>query len=116
MLGSADGVTSRSRAVLRGRFSHDYTGYFSNLGGRLSLTELMYCFAYDYEEYQEKRGLYFDIRKELPGGFLDETGLIKLIASNEDVMPQVRGFSKKYVTTYGSATKISLDNIFSNIQ
>lgn len=91
----------------------DYSGIFFEYA---ILGRPMYCFAYDYEEYQEKRGLYFDIREELPGGFLDETGLIKLIASNEDVMPQVREFSQKYVTAYGNATKISLDNIFSNIQ
>lgn len=90
----------------------DYSGIFFEFA---ILNRPMYCFAYDYDEYIKTRGLYFDIRKELPGGFLNEEDLLKLIKSGEDVMVSVRAFANKYVTEYGHATEKAVNVIFENI-
>ena len=79
----------------------------------------MLCFAYDYDEYQTKRGLYFDIRKELNCMDLDtEEKLIEEVTTmNEDYRKSIAcSFRDKYIRSSGSATKQSLDLIFNEIK
>jgi CDP-glycerol glycerophosphotransferase len=78
----------------------------------------MLCFAYDYDEYQTKRGLYFDIRKELNCVDMDtEEKLIEEILSmNVDYRKSIAcNFRDKFIKSYGSATRQSLDLIFNGI-
>lgn len=76
----------------------------------------IYLWTYDYDAYQERRGLYFDIRKELPGSG-EESEVIKLIANHDwkKPMPEVKAFQEKYETIYGKGTENSLNLIYENI-
>jgi len=78
----------------------------------------MICYAYDYEKYVDKRGLYFDIREELLGGAITEDELLDLIRKlpYEKAMNLVRSFRSTYVQSYGNATGASLDIIYKNIE
>ena len=77
----------------------------------------IYLWTYDYEEYEKRRGLYFDIRKELPSSNKEED-VIQMIKNHDwSIFPeQVKLFQEKYETVYGSGTKNSLDLIYENIQ
>lgn len=78
----------------------------------------MLCYAYDYEEYVEKRGLYFDIRDVLLGGSITEDELLNLIRDIPYIkdVDLVTSFRSNYVQNYGNATGISLDTIYKNIE
>ena len=90
----------------------DYSGIFFEFG---ILHRPMYCYGYDYEEYEKSRGLYMDLRKELPSGTEDEIlEHIKNENTAED-MKLVEQFIDKYVTEYGHATKKAVDNIYEHI-
>jgi len=77
----------------------------------------MFCYTYDFDEYVEKRGVYFDIRKELPGGSISEEALLNLVLEfpDEDAVKIVKEFRNKYIDWYGNATNKALDNIYSRI-
>lgn len=68
----------------------------------------IYSYAYDYEEYLEKRGMYINIKKELPNGICKtEQELLEQIVNCNFI--EQRGktekFSQKYVETNGNARK-----------
>src|SRR5699024_8930863 len=67
----------------------DYSSIFFDYS---LLGKPIYCYAEDYEDYIAERSVYFDIRKELPGGSCDEDELLNLIQSesNDDVLKKVR--------------------------
>ncbi len=68
----------------------------------------IYSYAYDLEEYEEKRGLYIDISKELPNGICKtEDELIEQIinCNFEEQKEKTEKFSKKYVQNDGNARK-----------
>ncbi len=78
----------------------------------------MLCFSYDYDEYQAKRGTYFDVREELECLGLDSEEKIFDEIKSMDIPKRMaisRRFRNKYVTSYGSATKLSLDLIYNGI-
>lgn len=76
----------------------------------------IYLWTYDYDEYQERRGLYFDIRKELPSSG-SEDQVIEMIKKHDWMKEPVEviAFQEKYETVYGEGTKNSLELIFQNI-
>ena len=77
----------------------------------------MLHFTYDYDEYSQKRGMYFDIRNELDGAN-NEDDLIEII-KNFDVDAEIKKtikFRNKYVNYYGHATEAALDCIYNNLQ
>ena len=88
----------------------DYSSLFFDFS---ILDRPMFCYTYDYDEYIEKRGVYFDIRKELPGGSVSEDELLRLIITvpGDRVIERVRRFRDKYVECYGHATDALLDLI-----
>ncbi len=93
----------------------DYSSIFFDFS---LMCKPMLCFAYDYDEYQTKRGLYFDIRKELNCVDMDtEEKLIEEILSmNVDYRKSIAcNFRDKFIKSYGSATRQSLDLIFNGI-
>ena len=92
----------------------DYSGIFFEYGVQ---DKPMFCLAYDYEQYVKVRGLYFDIRELIPGGFLNEDDLLSYVKSctYNTVKEQIEHFRQKYVAEYGQATAICLNTIYENI-
>lgn len=77
----------------------------------------IYLWTYDYEEYERRRGLYFNICEELPSSKeeLEVIGMIK--NHNWSIRPnRVYEFQRKYETVYGEGTINSLNLIYENIQ
>ena len=68
----------------------------------------IYSYAYDYEKYKQKRGLYIDIDSELPNGYYKtEEELLKNI-KNCDYKKQkekTKAFKKKYIEVCGQASR-----------
>ena len=93
----------------------DYSGIFFEYA---VLEKPMFCFAYDYEQYVKVRGLYFDIREELSGGFMNEEELLNYIkeASPREYETKLKMFRDKYVSEYGKATEICLSKIIKEIK
>ncbi len=75
-------------------------------------------YTYDYETYLARRGMYFDVRKELPGGSVTEDELLQIIKDLDwdRAVEQVRQFRSKYVTEYGHATEKTVDAIWELLQ
>ena len=92
----------------------DYSGIFFEFGVQ---EKPMFCFAYDYEEYLSRRGLYVDIPNLLPGGSMSEKRFLNYFktCNHDDVMEKVNKFRNKYISVYGNATSICLDTIYTNI-
>lgn len=88
----------------------DYSGIFFEFGVQ---DKPMICYAYDYDSYTQRRGLYVDVAEELPGGKVTEDELLSLIlrAKSSEVMDKVYLFKDKYIAEYGNATAKSLDII-----
>lgn len=82
------------------------------------LDKPMLCFAYDEEEYKEKRGLYFDIHTELPCPIdKDENSLIKHINNMEykKECENTRVFHMKYAPHAGGASKAVIDKLIEKL-
>lgn len=78
----------------------------------------IFLWPYDIEEYNRIRGLYFDIRKELPYKE-DQKELVEMVKNSDlkrVVNDYVIPFKNKYETEYGNATSRSLDLIYNNIK
>lgn len=77
----------------------------------------IFLWTYDYDAYNKIRGLYFDIRKELPSckGQKELVSMIKNADLDKNVRDYVVPFRNKYETVYGNATAQSIDLIYSNI-
>ena len=76
----------------------------------------MISFCYDYDRYEKERGMYFDVRDYLPNAD-NEDDLIKLIQETDVSVESeaTKRFQETFVTKYGSATKKSLDLIYSEL-
>ena len=79
------------------------------------MSKPMFTFCYDYDRYVSERGMYFDIRDWLPSA-KNEDELLNLIKLDKlDVLlEKTRKFQQKFVTSYGSAVKQSL-NVLNNV-
>lgn len=78
----------------------------------------MLCFAYDLDEYQEKRGLYVNLEEILPCPVdKDEDSIINRIISMdyEKSCLETLKFKKRYAPFAGSASKKVVDEIIKNI-
>ena len=74
----------------------------------------MVCFAYDIDEYTKNRGMYIDLRKELPCKILrtnDElfSEVERVFEQYEEMCEKTVDFQKKYVSEYGFASKKTCD-------
>ena len=68
----------------------------------------IYSYAYDYEEYLEKRGMYIDIKKELPNGICETEDelLQKILNCNfEEQKIKTKKLKEIYVQNDGNARK-----------
>lgn len=91
----------------------DYSGLIPDYS---IMEKPIYLWTYDYEEYTDARGLYFDIRKVLPST-PDEETLLSLIKTGftEEQKDLVLKFKKEYATVCGSATTRAVDLIYNKI-
>lgn len=82
-----------------------------------SLTEKpIFIFSYDYTEYSQRRGMYFNIEDELLSSrYVDN--LSKLIIHKETLaISKVKEFKKKYLNFYGDATEKSVKYILKRLE
>lgn len=94
----------------------DYSSIFFDYS---ILNKPMFCFAYDYEEYSTKRGLYFDMRPELGSQHIaTEDDLLDAITTMDEEVAKgyCQEFRDKYITAYGKASKLSADIIYNAIK
>lgn len=93
----------------------DYSSIFFDYS---ILNKPMLCYAYDYEEYANKRGLYFDIRDVLPTSD-NESDLYEMILRAihhpNPYIEQTVQFRNSFVSSYGNATSQAIDIIADNI-
>ncbi|WP_077153610.1 CDP-glycerol glycerophosphotransferase family protein [Bacteroides bouchesdurhonensis] len=78
----------------------------------------IFLWPYDFEKYNKVRGLYMDLRKELPYK-IDQRELAQMIKDSDlDAIVKnfVVPFKNKYVSECGDATRKSLELIYQNIQ
>lgn len=76
----------------------------------------IYLWTYDYEQYQEARGLYFDIRRVLPYADNEEDLLSQIkngFTAEQQVL--VKQFQQEYAPVYGFATISTVDLIYNCI-
>lgn len=92
----------------------DYSSIFFDYS---ILNRPMFHFTYDYEEYEKKRGLYFDIRTELSGA-ANGYRLADLIANmnEKNEVKKCSRFRERYVEAYGNSTMASADWIYKQLQ
>ena len=73
----------------------------------------MICFAYDYEEYSNERGLFMDISSEIPGGVVfDEIKLLEKIKNYDFDIYEVRSFKNRYLEYGANATESCVKALF----
>ena len=76
----------------------------------------MLHFTYDYDDYSQNRGMYFDIRKYINGSN-NENELLQIIKtlSYDNEVSKTVAFRDKYVNYYGNSTKQCIDYIANKI-
>lgn len=77
----------------------------------------IYLWTYDYDEYQKRRGLYIDLRNELPCAETEQE-IIKMVATHDWNMEATDTIKlqEKYETEYGNATQKSVNLVYQNIK
>ena len=78
----------------------------------------MFCFAYDLEEYEEKRGLYLDLNEVLPCNVhSDEDSLLEDLKKVNiiDASRRTKSFHDKFAPYAGHASKTIVDEISKRI-
>lgn len=92
----------------------DYSSIFFDYS---ILCRPMLTFCYDYNEYAEKRGMYFDIREELKNDSKTEDELISKIKylAYENQSEISRYFKHKYISECGCASQKTLEIIYRNL-
>ena len=72
------------------------------------------CFGYDYEQYNEERGLYLDLLNELPSGVIkNQYEVIAHIKTMnyEDECKKTAAFKEKYINMGGKATEKCIEKL-----
>ncbi len=92
----------------------DYSGIlfdYSILGRKI------YCYTYDYDRYEKERGMYIDVRKDLPS-YDKENDLLAAIKNEKDnsVQEAVLKFREKYIEKYGNSAQRANDVIFEEMK
>lgn len=79
----------------------------------------MFCFAYDLEEYEEKRGLYLDLEKELPCAIdKDEDSLLNHIKNLnvEEASQATKTFHNKYAPYAGHSCEMVIGALLQRLK
>ena len=87
----------------------DYSSIFFDYS---IMDKCMLHFTYDYDEYEAKRGMYFDIREYLSGSS-SEDGIINILKTlnNQKEIDKTVAFRNRYMNFYGEATKKTVSYI-----
>ena len=76
------------------------------------------CFAYDYEEYKDLRGLYLDLEKDMPSGVKrteqEVVAHIKSMNYDEECKKSKEMIKERITSIGGHATKICVEKMFGN--
>lgn len=90
--------------------------YSASMADYSILERPILCFAYDYEQYKEERGLYLDYEKEMPSGILRTEDDVLRYIKNMDYERECRKTKemiKDRITYYGGhATETCLIKLF----
>ena len=91
----------------------DYSSIFFDYS---IMDKCMLHFTYDFDKYEEKRGMYFDIRDYLSGAD-SEDGVIAILRdlNIQRESEKTVAFRKKYMNFYGEASKKTVDCIAKEI-
>ena len=91
----------------------DYSGLLPDYS---ILHKPIYLYLYDYEQYNSTRGLYIDLKNELPSAE-NEEDLLKMIKQGEtkEQKEKVLRFQKKYASVYGGASAKVADLIYNSL-
>lgn len=90
--------------------------YSASMADYSILERPILCFAYDYEQYRDERGLYLDYEKEMPSGILrtedDVLNYIKTMDYEQECRKS-KEMIKDRITYYGGhATETCLEKLF----
>lgn len=90
--------------------------YSASMADYSILERPILCFAYDYEQYRDERGLYLDYEKEMPSGILrTEEDVLRYIKTMdyEEECKKSKEMIKDRITYYGGhATETCLERLF----
>lgn len=90
--------------------------YSASMADYAILERPILCFAYDYEQYRNERGLYFDFETEMPSGILrtedDVLGYIKKMDYNAECKKTRVMIKEKLIHNGGNATVMCLEKLF----
>ena len=90
--------------------------YSASMADYSILERPILCFAYDYEQYRDERGLYLDYEKELPSGILrTEDEVLRYIRTMDYATEcrKTRKMIKERITYFGGhATETCLKRLF----
>lgn len=92
----------------------DYSSIFFDYS---ILNRPMITFCYDYNEYSKKRGMYFDIRKELGNDNPTQEKLVDYIISldTNECSKKTKEFKNKFMQISGNSSRKCCDIVFDNI-
>lgn len=91
----------------------DYSSIFFDYS---IMDKAMLHFTYDYDKYEAKRGMYFDIREYISGADNEDALIDTLKDMNEpSEVERTKSFRNKYMNFYGSAAKNTVDCIAKHI-
>lgn len=79
------------------------------------LEKPMFCFGYDFEEYNRIRGFYFDMESVIPNGVIrDEQTLMKMIleADYNELCLKTKKFKNEHMEYGGNASIICINKVF----
>lgn len=91
----------------------DYSSIFFDYS---IMDKCMFYFTYDYNKYEMKRGMYFDIRDYISGADNEEEviNLFKKLDYQKEI-EKTKAFRNKYMNFYGNATEKTIDFIAERI-
>lgn len=91
----------------------DYSSIFFDYS---VMDKCMLHFTYDFDKYEEKRGMYFDIRDYLSGS-ASEDGIFAILKdfNIQEEIEKTVAFRNKYMNFYGEASKKTVDCIADHI-
>ena len=91
----------------------DYSSIFFDYS---IMDKCMLHFTYDFDKYEEKRGMYFDIRDYLSGS-ASEDGVIAILRdlNIQKEKEKTVSFRNKYMNFYGEASKKTVDCIAEHV-